>query len=580
MTAGLLFAIGTLATWVGWIALFRAVFLGIQFKFPRPGEDVSRTRHGLVLASAIAGIGLLLGATLPMDLGRPAEPAALGIPIVWFAMGVYAWLGTIGLGMTLLRAGQGWLALGAKEARERFTAAGIWLAFSVLFIWLQVAGNVPVNIIRGKIPLTLPIALSLAGLAIAAVGAMAFAGRRAQGRGMSKGVVTHLTLLVGCFVFGIPFAWLLITSFKEDKDLASINGIVWVPRVSETVPFMDPKNTRYETRYKDQTVVVQRFKELAPDRWMMEIYEPLGLRGTTFEVAPSVLKEVPRNIPVVTSTFDGKKIRGMVVEELDGGDRRVQIIEPADMKGVEFVAKGNDVEAVRHIGLNFKNYPDSLAYLPPETNFGLVYLKNTLILVIFSVIGTVLSCSLVAYAFSRLRFPGKSQMFMVLLSTMMLPGAVTLLPTFLIYRQFGWIDTLYPLWVPAFFAGAFNVFLLRQFFAGIPMELEDAAKIDGCTYWRTYWQVMLPQIKPALAAISIWTFMGAWNNFMGPLIYINSPENMPIAYAVQLFQGQRGSEQHLMMAFATMAMLPVLILFFFAQKYFIEGVTLSGLGGR
>jgi len=209
-----------------------------------------------------------------------------------------------------------------------------------------------------------------------------------------------------------------------------------------------------------------------------------------------------------------------------------------------------------------------------------VYLKNTLILVVLSVIGTLLSCSIVAYAFSRMRFPGKGALFAIMLSTMMLPGAVTLLPTFLIFRGLGWVDTLLPLWVPAFFAGAFNVFLLRQFFMTIPMELEDAAKIDGCTYLRTYWDVMIPQVKPALAAIAIWTFMGAWNNFMGPLIYINSPENMPIAYAVQLFQGQRGGEQHLMMAFATMAMLPVLLLFFFAQKYFIEGVTLSGLGGR
>ena len=163
---------------------------------------------------------------------------------------------------------------------------------------------------------------------------------------------------------------------------------------------------------------------------------------------------------------------------------------------------------------------------------------------------------------------------------MMLPAAVTLLPTFLIFKYMGWIDTLYPLWVPAFFAGAFNVFLLRQFFMTVPKELEDASKIDGCSYFGTFWRVMMPQIKPALAVIAIWTFMGVWNNFMGPLVYINSPEHMPVAYAVQLYQGQRGGEPGLLMAFATMAMLPVLALFFFAQKYFIEGVTLSGLGGR
>lgn len=169
---------------------------------------------------------------------------------------------------------------------------------------------------------------------------------------------------------------------------------------------------------------------------------------------------------------------------------------------------------------------------------------------------------------------------MLLLSTMMLPGAVTMLPTFLIFRTLGWIDTLYPIWVPSFFASAFNVFMLRQFFMQIPMELEDAAKIDGCSYWRTFWSVMVPQVKPALAVIGIWTTLGAWNNFIGPLIYINSPEKMPIAYALQLFQSDRGTEAGLMMAFTTLSVMPVVLLFFVAQKYFIEGVTLSGLGGR
>jgi multiple sugar transport system permease protein len=232
------------------------------------------------------------------------------------------------------------------------------------------------------------------------------------------------------------------------------------------------------------------------------------------------------------------------------------------------------------VGLKWSNYSEALSFLPPETDSGLVYLKNTLILVIMSVVGTILSSSIVAYAFSRMRFPGRDVLFAILLSTMMLPGAVTLLPQFLIFRQLHWIDTLYPLWVPAFFASAFNVFLLRQFFKGIPMELEDAAKIDGCSYAKTFWSVMLPQIKPALAVIAIWTFMGAWNNFMGPLIYVNSPENMPLSYALQLFQGDRGGEPGLLMAFATMCMVPVLAVFFFAQRYFIEGVTLSGLGGR
>ncbi len=162
---------------------------------------------------------------------------------------------------------------------------------------------------------------------------------------------------------------------------------------------------------------------------------------------------------------------------------------------------------------------------------------------------------------------------------MMLPGAVTMMPVFLIFRAAGWVDTLRPLWVPSFFGSAFSIFLLRQFFLTIPNDLEDAAKIDGCSYFSIYWRIMLPLIKPALAAITIMTFMGAWNNFMGPLIYISSPENMPLAYALQLFQTARGGEPGLLMAASTMVMLPVLVLFFFTQRYFIQGVTLTGIKG-
>lgn len=581
MTAAWFFAVGTLATWVGWIALFRTIALAVRFKFPIPGQDTDRVRRSLVIAGVTAGIGLLLGNTLPMDLGRPViHPSSPHLPVVWFAMGAPAWLSVVGAVMVVLRAIQGWIAVTREEAAGRFWAAGIWLLVTLGFAAWHLQSDTPIEIIRGQIAMSWGLAVSMLTLAAVTVVAMTLAARKVSGRGHSRALVTHAALLVGCVVFGLPFAWMLITSFKEDKDLTAINGIIWVPRISETAAYDDPKNPQFEAEVKGQTVLANRLKELAPDRWLMEISEPLGLRGNTFETAPNRVKEVPRQVPVVEATFDGKTVKAKVVEELDGGDRRVKIMEPAQLRDVEFVGKADDFTAVRHVGLNVKNYPDSLAYLPPETNFGLVYLKNTLILVILSVIGTLLSCSIVAYAFSRMRFPGKGVMFAIMLSTMMLPGAVTLLPTFLIFRSLGWIDTLYPLWVPAFFAGAFNVFLLRQFFMTIPMELEDAAKIDGCSYLRTYWQVMIPQVKPALAAIAIWTFMGAWNNFMGPLIYINSPENMPIAYAVQLFQGQRGGEQHLMMAFATMAMLPVLLLFFFAQKYFIEGVTLSGLGGR
>ncbi|MEO7715844.1 MAG: carbohydrate ABC transporter permease, partial [Capsulimonas sp.] len=204
----------------------------------------------------------------------------------------------------------------------------------------------------------------------------------------------------------------------------------------------------------------------------------------------------------------------------------------------------------------------------------------TLIIALMSVIGTTLSSSLVAYGFSRLKWPGRDWLFGLVLATMMLPDAVTMMPRFLIFRQLHWIDTLYPLWAPSFFASAFNVFLLRQFFMGIPKELEDAAKIDGCNYFTTYWRVMLPMVKPSLAAVSIMTFMGAWKDFMGPLIFISTPQKMPLSYVLQLFNSSHGGEPGMLMAATTLVMLPVIVLFFFTQRYFIEGVSLTGLGGR
>jgi multiple sugar transport system permease protein len=227
----------------------------------------------------------------------------------------------------------------------------------------------------------------------------------------------------------------------------------------------------------------------------------------------------------------------------------------------------------------FKNYPDAVKFLPAETGHGAIFLWNTVYVTALTVLGTLFASSAVAYSFARLRWPGRDSMFVVLMATMMLPTAVTMMPLFLIFRSLGWIDTLRPLWVPSFFGAAFNIFLLRQFYLGIPTELEDAAKIDGCSHYGIFWRVMLPQVKPALAALTIMAFMGAWNDFRNPLIYISSPEKLTLAYGLQLYQTAHGSEPGLMMAASSMVMVPVLLLFFFTQRYFIQGITLTGIKG-
>ena len=579
-TYNLIYAVGTLLTWVGWVTGVRAVWLILQIVFKSVGHDTQHGMKSLLGSGLTAGICFVATAVIPMRALTKASPGVRA-PLVWFVMPYSAWLAVACAAMGGYRLIQSAGSISHEEKGARAKAAGIWALALVVFIALYKSD--PANkleILSGGIWLTVPVCGGMVFLGLAGMAAMVIAGRASATRGYAKTVVTQAALLAGSIVFGLPFAFLVITSFKEDRDMSSPNGIVWVPRVQQTVPYYSQKHPLYEGTYDGQTVDGTIIRTNSGGTVTVDITKPLAIRGSTFDAPQSALKQIPIQIPVVSGKVDGTAFEGKVVEEMDDGHRRVAFMSPQSLVGKEQVFAPADLEPVRHIGLRWQNYPDALSFMPPETAGGLVYLKNTLILVVMSVLGTILSSSIVAYAFSRMRFPGRDWLFAVLLSTMMLPAAVTLLPQFLIFRQLNWIDTLYPLWVPAFFASAFNVFLLRQFFKGIPMELEDAAKIDGCSYAKTFWSVMLPQIKPALAVISIWTFMGAWNNFMGPLIYVNSPENMPLSYALQLFQGDRTNEPGLLMAFATLCMVPVLAVFFFAQRYFIEGVTLSGLGGR
>jgi len=221
-----------------------------------------------------------------------------------------------------------------------------------------------------------------------------------------------------------------------------------------------------------------------------------------------------------------------------------------------------------------RSYRDATRYVPFWT-----LLRNTVWIVVLSIVGQVFACSLVAFSFARLRWPFRDLCFALLLSTMMLPAQVTMIPQFLIFKHLGWYNSLKPLWVPAFFGSAFFIFMLRQFMKGIPTDLEDAAKIDGCSYFGIYWRIMLPLVKPALAAISIFTFMGSWNNFMGPLIYVGDQRLYPLALGLFQFRSEHGAEYGMLMAASAMMTLPVVAIFFAAQRYFIQGVTLTGIKG-
>jgi multiple sugar transport system permease protein len=208
------------------------------------------------------------------------------------------------------------------------------------------------------------------------------------------------------------------------------------------------------------------------------------------------------------------------------------------------------------------------------------FLKNTLTIAVFATLGQTLSAASVAFAFARLRFPFRDGLFLLVLSTMMLPAQVTMIPQFIMFAKLGWVDSLKPLIVPAFFGGgAFFIFLLRQFFLTVPRELEEAARLDGCNTFGVFWYIMLPMSKPALTTVALFAFIGHWNDFLGPLIYTQSMEKKTLALGLAAFKGLNGTEYHLMMAASVAVLLPIIVIFFLAQRYFVQSIVTSGVKG-
>lgn len=225
--------------------------------------------------------------------------------------------------------------------------------------------------------------------------------------------------------------------------------------------------------------------------------------------------------------------------------------------------------------IRWSNYSDVFRLIP----FGRGWLNSTIVSVATTV-GTVVSASIVAFGFARLRFPGRDKLFMVLIATVMIPYHVTLIPTYVLFRELGWLNTFLPLIVPAWFGGgAFNIFLLRQFYMRLPLELDDAARIDGASLWRIYTDVVLPQSKPALGVVAIFSFLAAWNDFFGPFIYLNSTNKYTLPLMLRLFQSTETTQWNLLMAASVMTAIPCIVLYFVAQRYFIQGVVFTGLKG-
>ncbi len=223
------------------------------------------------------------------------------------------------------------------------------------------------------------------------------------------------------------------------------------------------------------------------------------------------------------------------------------------------------------------NYAEAWNY--PNTDFPR-WTLNTLLIVVFTVPGVLLSSSLVGYGFARLRFAGRNLWFLLTIASIMLPPQVTLIPLYILFHQIGWLNTFLPLIVPSWFGGgALNIFLMRQFFLGIPKDLDEAALMDGASHLMIWWKIYVPLSRPVMVTVALLTILGIWNDFLGPLIYLTSPENYTLAIGLSYFQGQFVTRSDYLMAISTLMVIPMVILFIFAQRYIVKGFITSGIKG-
>lgn len=352
--------------------------------------------------------------------------------------------------------------------------------------------------------------------------------------------LVHLPLLALSALFAFPLVWLVLTSLQPREQVGKIPP-EWLPRRH----YLElPEGKVYVTPPS-----VGRLGEVEVREWRLSKYEDTTPR--TFTVAAS---EVRQEIAPVWGNYP-EAVRALTASEDEKALPLSELIKRSRFPWT------SDAEEGRTITF-------------------LTYLSNTFLVALLSVLGTVLSSALVAYGLTRIRWKGRDTLFGITLATMMIPFPVLMVPLYTVFRELGWIGTLLPLWVPAFFGSAFSVFLLRQFFATIPLELSEAARIDGCSEFQIFWRIILPLARPALSVVALFHFLFVYNDFLGPLLFLTEPSTFTMALGLQQYQSQHGgSEWHLLMAASVMLVLPVIVLFFFAQRTFIEGISTTGLKG-
>jgi len=339
-------------------------------------------------------------------------------------------------------------------------------------------------------------------------------------------LISHAAIILVGLFFLVPFAWMLLTALKSDQDV-------------------------FHT----------------PPRWLPHDNVRVEVNGEQLPLYRVETESGPRELALIV-------IEGGVGQFVDPAAPD-QVLEYEIQQGKQKIA-----EPIMEVSFRWRNFPDAMnrGSRPGVGASFWVYLRNSLIIAFFAIIGTLLSNAPVAYAFARIRFPGRDGLFVIVLATMMLPFQVTMIPLYMLFNEYlHWGDTFLPLIVPTFFANAWDVFLLRQFFRTIPEEMCDAARVDGASEWHIVTRIVLPLSVPVLAAIAFFTFLWAWNDFTGPVLFLHSARNFTMALGLQDFQGQHTMVWNQLMAASVVFTIPILIAFFFAQKTFIQGIKLTGM---
>jgi len=325
------------------------------------------------------------------------------------------------------------------------------------------------------------------------------------------------------------------------------------------------------TSLKDPTQVLVSHDKWLPMRQVMGKYGPMD--GARIEYGP-----------VYEARLDGVEIRGLEIGRAPGA-RRLRVLDPTDMRGRIVTVPADATRPVERLHLEWQNYARAWQAIKVEFAFGgllrdadafLVFYINSIIVAVAVTLGQVATSSLAAYAFARLRFPGRDGLFLGYLATLMVPAVITMIPVYILLSRLRLTDTYWALILPAMFS-AYGTFMLRQFFLTVPRDLEDAARIDGASLFGIYWNIILPLSKPALATLTIFVFLHTWNDFMWPLIVIDSLNLKTLPIGLAHFQGPYLTEWHLLMAASVIVMVPVLIVFVAGQRYFVRGIILSGM---